>query len=186
VIGLDDHSESAALARPRLESVGGQFLECSLLDVDLPDGCASVTTALDVLEHLDDDAAAFKEMVRITRRGGLIVVTVPALMLLWSDWDVVLHHRRRYHRPDLRKLLDVPGVELLRLAYINTFALAPVLLVRGLRRFFPPKSDSQRMEHQIPPEPLNSLLYAAFVGPGCWGWFKPPAGVSLLAVLRRV
>ena len=58
----------------------------------------SIMTLMDVLEHLDDDDAALREMIRLTRPGGLIVITVPALRWLWSDWDVVLHHRRRYHR----------------------------------------------------------------------------------------
>ena len=79
VLGLDDYDESIALARPRVEAVGGRVLKSSLDRVNLPDGCAAVVTALDVLEHLDDDATALREMVRLTRPGGLIVVTVPAL-----------------------------------------------------------------------------------------------------------
>ena len=58
-------------------------------------------------------------------RGVRVVVTVPALRWLWSDWDVALHHRRRYHRADLLRLVGRCGVEVLHCSYINTLALLP-------------------------------------------------------------
>ncbi|CAN5741170.1 class I SAM-dependent methyltransferase [soil metagenome] len=185
VLGLDDHDESLEVARPRLEAVGGNWLKTTLDQIDLPDGCATVVTAMDVLEHLDDDRSALREMIRLTRPGGLIVITVPALRWLWSDWDVVLHHRRRYHRADLRKLVDEPGVELLRCAYFNSAALPPIGLVRLWRKLRPPKPGAPRSEDAIPARPLNGLLYHSMVAPACWPWFRPPMGVSLLAVLKR-
>jgi ubiquinone/menaquinone biosynthesis C-methylase UbiE len=186
VLGLDDHDESIAIARPRLEAVNGQVLKTTLDHVDLASGCASAVTMLDVLEHLDDDRSALREMIRLTRPGGILIITVPALRWLWSDWDVVLHHRRRYHRPDLVKLVKEPGVELLRCAYFNSAALPLIALVRAWRKLKPPRPGGARAEDQIPAGWINSLLYHAMTVPARWGWLKPPAGVSLLAVLRRV
>src|SRR5262249_13038461 len=120
VIGLDDHAESVALARPRLEAVGGRMIPTPLDRLDLPHGLAAVVTILDVLEPLDDDEAALVEMIRLVRAGGVLVITVPALRWLWSDWDVSLHHRRRYHRADLLRLLRRPGVEVLHCTYTNS------------------------------------------------------------------
>lgn len=186
VLGLDDFAESVALARPRVEAVGGQVLQTGLDRVELDDGCAAVVTLLDVLEHLDDDARALAEMLRLVRSGGVVVVTVPALRWLWSDWDTALHHRRRYHRADLAALCRVPGAELLHLAYFNSLALAPIAMVRALRRLAPSRpGGGARMEDRIPPAPLNTLLRLAMVTPARWRWPRPPLGVSLLAVLRR-
>ncbi len=185
VLGLDDHDESLAIARPRLEAVGGSALKTTLDRVDLPDGCAAVVTLLDVLEHLDDDEAALREMIRLVRPGGLVVVTVPALPWLWSDWDTVLHHRRRYVRSQLRRLVDRPGVEVLRCTYFNTLALAPIAAIRMLRKVKPPRPGAPRAEESMPPDRANRLLYGAMVAPARWGWLRPPVGVSLLAVLRR-
>jgi SAM-dependent methyltransferase len=185
VIGLDQHDDSIAIARAPLEKVGGRMLQTSLDRVDLPDGVAAVVTLLDVLEHLDDDMAALREMIRLVRPGGLVVITVPALRWLWSDWDVVLHHRRRYHQTYLLRLVRQPGVEVLHCGYINSVALLPILLIRGWRRWFPPKPGAARAEDRIPWGPVNSLLYSLFVVPARWRWFRPPAGVSLLAVLRK-
>jgi SAM-dependent methyltransferase len=185
VLGLDAHDESVALARPRLEAVGGGVLQTGLDRVDLPDGCAAVVTLLDVLEHLDDDGAALREMLRLVRPGGLVVITVPALRWLWSDWDVALHHRRRYSRSELLRLVRRPGAEVLRCTYFNTALLPPIALIRLWRRLRPAKPGAARAEDAIPSPWLNRLLYRTLVSPACWGWFRPPLGVSLLAVLRR-
>jgi SAM-dependent methyltransferase len=185
VLGLDSRDESLAVAGPRLRAVGGEVRKTTLERVDLPDGGAAVVTLMDVLEHLDDDAAALREMIRLTRPGGLIVITVPALRWLWSDWDEALHHRRRYSRAALLALVRQPGVEVLRCAYINTVLLAPIGLVRLGRRLRPPRPGAPRLEDAVPGPTLNALLYRSLVAPACWAWFRPPLGVSLLAVLRR-
>jgi SAM-dependent methyltransferase len=188
VVGLDDFAESLAIARPRVEAVGGRVIQTGLDRVELADGCATVVTLLDVLEHLDDDASALAEMLRLVRPGGIVVITVPAMRWLWSDWDVALHHRRRYHRADLRALCRRPGAEVLHLAYFNAFALPAIAAVRGARRILPRRGGpgaEPRMEDRIPPRPVNALLRVALVVPARWRRLRPPLGVSLLGVLRR-
>jgi SAM-dependent methyltransferase len=185
VLGLDDHAESIAIAGPRLAAVGGRVLHTPLERVDLSDDSAAVVTLLDVLEHTDDDGLVLREMIRLVRPGGLVVVTVPALRALWSDWDVALHHRRRYHRRDLLRVCSQPGVEPLRCTYFNTAALPAVFAVRAWRKLRPPTSGRERAEDRVPVGFLNQFLYHAMVAPARWGWLYPPIGVSLLAVLRR-
>lgn len=185
VLGLDDHAESLEIAEPRLRAVGGTAIRTTLDSVDLPDGCASVVTLLDVLEHLDDDASALREMLRLTRPGGLLVITVPAHRWLWSDWDVVLHHRRRYRKSDLVKLLQQFDLEIVRCVYFNSLAILPAWLIRRYRVLFPPKPGRPRAEDCLPPKWLNSLLFHLMVQPARWRWLRPPLGVSLLAVVRR-
>jgi SAM-dependent methyltransferase len=183
-IGLDDHAESLALAAPRLAAVGARVMHSTLDSVALPSHSATVVTLLDVLEHLDDDEAAVREMTRILKPGGLMVVTVPALRWLWSDWDVTLQHRRRYHEDELRRLLARANLEIVQCRYINWIALLPIALVRLKRRFFPLAPGAPRAEDEIPPAWINTLLYYLFVSPACVSWIRPPAGVSLLAIAR--
>ena len=62
-----------------------------VLSLDLPveTNTTSVSCALDVLEHVEDDKKALSELIiRVTKPGGIIVINVPAFMFLWSDWDV--------------------------------------------------------------------------------------------------
>jgi ubiquinone/menaquinone biosynthesis C-methylase UbiE len=185
VLGIDDYQESLDIAIPRIEKVNGTVLKSKLDHVDLPDGIARVVTMMDVIEHLDDDAAAVREMTRITAPGGLIVITVPALMSLWSDWDVILHHRRRYGIRQFEALFDTDQLEILHCAYFNSLVLPLVWAVRFWRRLVPVRSGGQRAEERIPPWPLNAILRTIMVWPACRKWFRPPFGVSLIAVLRR-
>ncbi len=106
-------------------------------------------------------------------------------MLLWSDWDVALHHRRRYSKQSLLKLVTRPGVDVMRCAYFNAAMLPAILGVRMLRKVVPPKPGGKRAEDWLPGNMTNGLLRQLLVRPAQWKWFHPPFGVSLLAVLRR-
>ncbi len=186
VLAIDDHDESLALASARVAAAGGRMLKSGLNAVDLPSGVATAVTLMDVLEHLDDDVGALQEMIRLTRPGGLIVITVPALQWLWSDWDVTLHHRRRYTRRSLRQLLEQPGARILRCSYFNSLMLPPIALVRWYRRMWPASDGGKRVEDAIPPQLLNRMLHTLMVRPACCGLLPAPLGVSLLAVLQRI
>src|SRR5262249_49328158 len=70
-----------------------------------------VTTG-ETLEHLDDDAAAAREIGRVLKREGLCVATVPALRSLWSASDDYYEHRRRYSREELSGLFRAAGLEI--------------------------------------------------------------------------
>lgn len=183
VLGLDDHDESLAIAGPRLRAVGGSVLKTSLEQIALPDGCAAAITAMDVLEHLHDDAASLRELVRLLRPGGIAVITVPAMPSLWSDWDESLHHVRRYSRRTLSQLVSNTNTELLRIAYFNTAAVAPAWLVRSWRKWRGP--GPVWAEHLIPWPWLNRILEGVMVIPAHWDWFRPPIGLSLIAIIRK-
>jgi SAM-dependent methyltransferase len=147
-------------------------------------GAAAALSALDVIEHVDDDTGALREFARVVRPGGTIVITVPALPLLWSEWDVALHHRRRYTRRTLRCVLRGLPARVVHLSYINTVALPPILAYRTLRQWGV-RLGSGRLEDRVPGEPLNSILRRLFVTPALWR-VPAPIGVSLLCVLRRL
>ena len=66
-------------------------------------GSFDLVTALDVVEHLDDDVAGLREMRRVLRPDGRLLLFVPAFMFLWGVQDDVSNHRRRYTLPRLLK-----------------------------------------------------------------------------------
>ena len=185
VVAIDDHDESMALARRKLGSERVQKGSCTSLP--LPDHSVDVLTALDVIEHVEQDGGALAEFARVVRPGGIVVITVPALMMLWSDWDVALHHFRRYTRPTLLNLVSPDLFEIVHCNYVNVAAFPLVLLVRkwrALKAKFGAKIDS-RSEDSIPARPVNAVLRWSFVKLACQNTIRFPAGVGLLAVLRR-
>lgn len=88
-------------------------------------GAAAAVTALDVVEHLDDDVVAFRELGRAVGPAGLVVVAVPAYQWAWSDHDVRLGHRRRYSRASLTAAAEEAGLVVTRCTHFHSW-LAPI------------------------------------------------------------
>ncbi len=182
VLVLDDHEEALKLLRTRFRPE--QILSLSGDRVPLPDGSLDFVTALDVLEHTPDDRAVVEGFHRLLKPGGVVLVTVPAGMALWSDWDVALHHFRRYSRAQLRELFPGQRWEVVHVNYTNVMVYPAVWLVRKWRKLFPAKSGAVRSEDKIPAAWLNALLRRLFVSLAFWR-FPFPFGVSLILVARR-
>jgi ubiquinone/menaquinone biosynthesis C-methylase UbiE len=185
VLVLDDHEEALRILRTRFRSE--QILSLAGDAVPLPDGSLEYVTALDVLEHVSDDGAVVRGFHRLLKPGGLAVVTVPASMALWSEWDVGLHHFRRYDRAQLKALFPSGEWDLVYANYTNVVVYPAVWLVRKWRAWRPAKiaaGAEGRTEDQIPPRWLNGILRTMFVSLAQWR-LPFPFGVSLILVARR-
>lgn len=136
-------------------------------------------TLLDVVEHLDDDAAALGLAARLLAPQGVMVVTVPAFRALWTGHDDYNHHRRRYTRASFGRAARAAGVAVRRRRYFFHWLFPLKLLVRlkeGLRR-----GPAEMPE--IPAPRLNRALYGVCrLEQRTWGRFPWPFGSSLLAV----
>ena len=183
VIAVDDHAESLVLARDRLGPERVREGTCAQLP--LGDSTVDVVTALDVLEHIADDRAALLDFIRVLKPGGIMIVTVPALRALWSDWDVILHHQRRYNKKSLLRLVEDARLEVVHCAYINVVALPAVWLVRKLQTLMRVLPGFKRSEEHIPFSCLNNFLRWQFVSLATQRVIQFPAGVGLLAVLQK-
>lgn len=185
VLVLDDHEEALRMLRQRFRAE--QILSLAGDRVPLPDGSLEYVTALDVLEHVPDDAAVVKGFHRLLKPGGLAVVTVPASMALWSDWDVALHHFRRYRRAQLRALFPASEWDVEYVNYTNVLVYPAVWAVRkwrGLRKSAGSNGAAARTEDKVPAGWLNNLLRAQFTALAHWR-VPFPFGVSLVLVARR-
>jgi 2-polyprenyl-3-methyl-5-hydroxy-6-metoxy-1,4-benzoquinol methylase len=107
-----------------------------LFDAPIAEG-ADVVVMHDVLEHIDDEAAAVLAVAKLVRPGGVAVVSVPALQSLFGLHDERLGHFRRYDRRSLRRALEGSfGLE--RMRYFG-MSLIPVTLAysRWMRKPYP-------------------------------------------------
>jgi len=184
VTGVEPAAQSLAIARARAV---GTVLPGSL-DEPLPftDAMFDLVVALDVLEHVEDDEAALRELARVLVPGGRLLVTVPQYGWLWGEHDVLSHHHRRYTRSLLLGRAAAAGLRAERVTAFNALLLAPIAVARlaqRVRRRAQPASDLGR----TPQGPVNAALErvlraeAALIRHGR----DLPAGVSLLAVLQR-
>jgi len=87
--------------------------------------------SFDVLYHrwIEDDRVAVRELVRVMRPGGLFLLRLPALKMLWGAHDEAVYSRHRYTRGEVRLLLEGAGLEVRRLTYANSL-LFPVIAAR--------------------------------------------------------
>lgn len=178
VVGVDASEEALALARAR----GGfrNLVRSDAARLPFRDGSFDVVAALDVIEHLDDDASALAEVCRVLRPRGTLLLTVPAYPWMWSKHDELLHHKRRYRKRELLAKVLAAGFAVERITHFVMPAV-PFRLARKALRL-----GREGTDDVILPRPLNALLR---------GWLSLertalrfmslPFGSSLLLVARK-
>jgi SAM-dependent methyltransferase len=182
VTGVEVSRPSAEIARARAV---GEVIEGSILEMPFSAESFDLAVSLDVIEHLEDDVAALRELRRVVVPGGRLLVTVPAYQWLWSGHDEINHHHRRYTRRSLLAAAQQGGWECQRTTYFNSLLLPVAILLRALDPLSSKTTESS-LDLWIPPEPANWLLQhplaleAALIGRRA----RIPAGLSLLGVFR--
>jgi SAM-dependent methyltransferase len=182
VTGVELSETSVDLARVR---GCGEVVHGSVLEMPFADASFDLAVSLDVIEHLEDDLHALRELRRTVAPGGALLVTVPAYQWLWSGHDVVNHHHRRYTRRSLQQVAERAGWLQVRTTYFNSLLLPVAIMLRVLDRFNRKTTESS-LDLWVPPEPFNLLLEqpltleASLIARGR----RIPAGLSLLAVFR--
>jgi len=180
VEGVDISDDALAFCRER----GFQNVRQGAAE-QLPyeDDTFNIVTALDVIEHLDDDLMSLKEMHRVLRPDGRVLLFVPAFMFLWGVQDDVSNHRRRYTLKELKRVVERAGFEVERATYANLTFFAPILFVRTFMRVARLRPPS---EFKINVPAFNGLLGHIFGAERFWlRHLKLPFGVSALCVARK-
>ena len=184
--GIEPSADAVAFCRERgLENVKQAPLE----RLPFEEESFELMVATDVLEHVDDDAQALRELRRVAAPGATLVMTVPAFRWLWSEEDDRLGHRRRYTRKQLRRVAEQSGWQPLFATYFNLLLLAPIVVARRFRdRRDAGRDDAaQRSELNLTPGWLNGplsvpmRLEAGMIRSG----LALPAGVSIGIACRR-
>jgi SAM-dependent methyltransferase len=150
------------------------------------DGRFDLVTALDVLEHVDDDGRLLAELRRVLRPGGVALVTVPAFPALWGPQDVISHHKRRYRAGELRRRVQAAGLKPTRTTYFNTLLFPPIAALRLARRLRPAPAGS-RSDFELTREGwANDMLTALFgFEARLLSAFDLPFGVSIACLALR-
>ena len=135
--------------------------------------------AFDVIEHIDDDAAAVESLAKRLKPGGKLVVTVPAHQWMWSAHDVVNHHQRRYSKSGLKSLIDESPLRLEKIGYLNSLLFPLAVGARFAGRL----AGKDSSDDALPPAPLNWAFEKIFgLERHLVGRLPLPPGLSLFAV----
>ena len=180
-LGVDLSEEAVRFCLSR----GVTVVRGSVLTLPFAGGSFDGLISFDVLYHawVTDDRAATRELARVLRPGGLLLVRVPALKVLWGAHDEAVLSRHRYTKGGLRGLLEGAGLEVVRLSYCNSI-LFPLLLVR---RTLDRLASRHGSDVAFLPAPLEwafrhaLLLEGALIRRG----LSLPVGASLVALARK-
>lgn len=180
-LGLDMSTEAIRWCK---EKGLGTVRQGDVCAIPVPDESFDLVLATDIIEHVDDDLKALKELQRVLKKSGRIVITVPAFPSLWGLQDDVSHHKRRYRRPDLLEKLGRSGFECDKGFYFNFLLFAPIWVARQVIRFAEVELKL-KSENQINTPLLNGILKAIFhLDVALARRLNPPFGVSLLVLAR--
>lgn len=143
-----------------------------------------VVTALDVVEHLDDDVSGLKEIHRVLKTGGKTLIFVPAFMWLWGVQDDISNHRIRYTKKQIVERLKKAGFTIERATYANWTFFAPILAGRTLMKITGIKPES---ENNVNVSALNGIFGKIFSAEKFWlKNFDFPFGVSIVITARKI
>ena len=177
VDGLELDDEARALSEKRL---GRSVMRSPLPELaEVRDRHYDLVGAFDVIEHIDDDAAALASIATKLKPRGKFVMTVPAHQWMWTAHDVVNHHKRRYSKGRLKALIERSPMKLDKIGYFNSL-LFPLAVAERAASKLRGREDA---DVKLPPAPLNAALEAIFRAERYLvGRLPLPPGLSLFAV----
>jgi SAM-dependent methyltransferase len=160
-----------------------RVLCASATDLPFATDSFDLVTALDVIEHLDDDLRGLGEIRRVLREGAPVVLFVPAFQSLWGPNDDQVNHKRRYRIKELRAKVEAAGFCVERISYANMAMFAPIWVGRKLMNALGARAQAEnRINHPL----INRLLAWVFASEA--GWLRHhrlPFGVSIVCVARK-
>jgi SAM-dependent methyltransferase len=188
---LSQRSRLIAIDREQIDQRCTQVafaVQADAADLPFPDRSFDAVFILDVLEHIEGDEVALKEVRRVLRFGGSLLITVPAFMFLFGRQDRVSDHKRRYRRPALVKLVNGLGFEVQYSTYFNTVLFPPIAATRLARRWLRLADGDGKTDFDMRlPRPLELSLQKLFAAERhAIDRIALPFGVSLLCSARRV
>ena len=153
-------------------------------DTQLPfhDACFDSLISLDVIEHVEDHNRLVREFARVLRPYGRVILSVPALPMLYGKRDINHGHFRRYNKHSLVTTLQQANLQIEQIAYWNCLGVLPYLISeRLLQREIP---DSIRKGRQSFARAVTARLLEKWLS--IEGEINSlPCGLSLLVVARK-
>lgn len=150
-----------------------------------PTNYFDLVVCLDTLEHMSNDKRLVAEMARVSKPKGIIITSVPAYQWLFSYWDRMLGHFRRYNQKTLLRAIAKDQLKQKFISYYFSFLLLPAIFVRLIKILLRQKQQS---DFTTDPLPVFSHALVSLFGGLELIWLKRfniPFGLSLVGVFEK-
>jgi SAM-dependent methyltransferase len=182
VYGVDFSREALAFSHEPGQS---RLVQGDLTALPFASDSFDLVTALDVVEHVERDVDALREICRVLRPGGVLLMSVPAYPFLWSSHDTALHHKRRYSTGTMAPRLKQAGLALVKSTYLLAFLFPAIALFRAADRLRRRERRPQAHLISIPPVVNRLLIGLQEAELAVARRMSLPFGVSLFCVARK-
>lgn len=176
VVGVDVVPEELAVARERF---AGKPFEAHHMDVSseallqFRDLNLDTAVCLNVLEHVEDDVHALRNMRNVLVPGGRICLLVPVNKWLYGPMDAVDHHYRRYTKAELNAKLEAAGLVVEHQNYFNLLGIAAWFVSNKVLKQSMARPGQYSLYDSLVPV-LRAIERAV----------PPPTGLSLVSICR--
>jgi SAM-dependent methyltransferase len=160
------------------------LLRFSLVDCPLPDNSIDAVVMLNVLEHIEDDIGALRQVKRILKPGGVAVIEVPAGPHLYDVYDKILMHYRRYSLKELREKILAQGFQIKKQSHLGFFLYPGFQFVKRRNQRLTSETEAlqkKAVEENIRQTKDNKLLDALMqIELQLGKWISYPIGIRCL------
>lgn len=183
VEGVDIHTKAIKFSRKRGLSVH----KASLLKLPFRDNTYDVVTCVDVLYHtqIRDDALALKELYRVLKPGGVLVLRVPALKWLKRSHDTFVHTRERYSKTELNNKLIAAGFDVCKLSFVGAVLVPAALIVGIIDIVSDAVVDSHSGIYTLPKVINDMLIQLLLAESKLLQYMNLSVGIGLIAVAKK-
>lgn len=183
VIGLDFSENALNFCKLRKNK---NLIQANAENIPFKNDVFSLIIILDLLEHLNDNKT-LKELHRILKTDGYLIITVPAFKFLCSKHDKALHHKRRYNKLQLKNVLESNNFVIKNISYWNFFLFLPIVITRLIKKNIHIKYQEITTDVKKLPNIVNKFLTSIL-------WVENyilshginlPFGISIVCVCKK-
>ena len=180
-IGIDVSNAALAFCKKRAQN---KIIQASICHLPFKNETFDIILSLGVVYHklVKDDYQAIRELFRISKKEGIVIITNPAYNFLWSAHDVVTHTKKRYILKEVEKLIKDSGFTILKSTYFSMFPFPYLFFQRILKNLIRGKNKAASETIAITPFMNALLIYMFKIESYMLAKFKLPLGSSVLCI----
>lgn len=162
--------------------------QINAISTPFPEKHYNLIGVFDVIEHIEDDQSLINELYRICQDNGFVIITVPAYNFLWSYFDTLSGHLRRYTKKDLEEKLNKAGFKIVKISYFMFFLFPVIWFYRQLIMIrFRNKIPDLKQLWELKPIPVlnNIILKILTMEKALLMHLNLPVGASLICLAKK-